>query len=132
MTRAHVTVVIDLPPRELSPNARTHWAVKKKAKNAYADHVFAEAVRAQGAERRHWKRARIQTAFYWRTRHEHDEDNIMAQLKYARDAMARAGIVENDRGFTCDPPGQFVDPETPRVLLHVTCLDAEEVEAGAE
>ena len=130
MTDSPVTIVLDLPPKVLSPNQQRRAQYSRglrfkvtKAKRAYADIAFCEAREAQGTQIRHWMRATVQTAWYWPdSYHQLDPDNAIAAIKCVGDALERAGVIENDKNFVWQPPQYFVDAEHPRVLLHVTKL----------
>lgn len=96
-----LTAVMGIPPRELSPNARVHWAAKARATKRYRYESFVE-----------WKKA-IMHAGGWtpipvelRVEYTHfrradgylpmDEENAIAAIKAAIDGMVDAGIVPTD------------------------------------
>lgn len=94
-----VRFTLPLPPKALSPNARTHWAVKSRAVKAYR---FC----AQMAARKAWDdagspllEADIVCVFHFRDKRRRDRDNLLASLKAAFDGMADAGIVSDDSSF---------------------------------
>ena len=90
-----------LPPRELSPNARVHWAVKAKAAREYGQAVFYAAVdaRNRSGEPAKWKnidKAKVYVWFYVPPRRRRDIDNLVASFKSGLDALVRCGILVDD------------------------------------
>lgn len=83
------------PPRELSPNARCHWAVKSAAVKAYRHRVCTEAIVA-GA-RRMTGPFSVRLIFCPIGRGPNpDLDNVIASFKAGQDGLADALRV-NDR-----------------------------------
>lgn len=86
------------PPKELSPNARVHWAKKAKITKAYRWEAWALAKRA-GLVAPESGRVLLVLEFVPPDRRHRDEDNCLASFKAARDGLADAlGI--NDHRFT--------------------------------
>jgi len=89
---------IPLPPKILSPNARSHWAAKSKAAKAYKSDCYYVALskpfqpEVSGA-------IHIHVQWHPKTAHAFDEDNAIASLKHAFDGIAQAWRV-NDSRFT--------------------------------
>lgn len=107
-------LVLDLPPKSLSPNARVHWRTKARAVKKYR--FAAEmAAREHGVTR--YASAHVATTFYVKDRRglKQDADNLIASIKSALDGIADAGVVENDRAFTPLPPKLEIDKENPRL-----------------
>jgi Holliday junction resolvase RusA-like endonuclease len=115
-------LIIDLPPRELHPNARAHWRAQAKAKGSYRPRS-AELLWAQLHERDVdaplWVRAIIQLDFYHPRGPFQDPDNALAWAKTAIDAMQDAKILADDREIIYLPPGQFIDKLRPRLEIGV-------------
>lgn len=94
-----------LPPKEYSPNARVHWAERKRAGDAYRDAVYFEAVnrrnlfdKGKNIETR-WKAleyADIGIALIFAEERIRDEDNHRARFKPGMDALMMAGIIRHD------------------------------------
>jgi crossover junction endodeoxyribonuclease RusA len=86
------------PPKELSPNARLHWAAKAKATKAYRQHCFAMAKMSRltvDPEKKYIMRLE----FFRPARRHYDDDNLIARMKAGRDGIAQAlGI--DDKQFT--------------------------------
>lgn len=116
-----IVIVLDLPPKELSPNSRVFWRVKRLAVKSYREHAKIESMVA--AYRYGMcdplREVKIQSAFYRRRNVPMDGDNALAMLKPAFDGLQDAGIVTNDRQITHLPVLFFKDTETPRVELRI-------------
>lgn len=98
-------IILPWPARELSPNARAHWAVKSK---------FAKVARKIGYVRAmesgfdchtfvgHEGKLHIHTIFYAKTRNFPDSDNCLSSAKNFYDGIAdRLGV--NDKLFIHHP-----------------------------
>jgi len=116
-----LTIIVPLPHRSLSPNARAHWRTvhsqKKKAKNISRLSAIAAYITYKEAPR--WKEATVHVKAYFKDRRSKwDRDNFIASLKATMDGIAEAGVMENDRGVhwgTVELSG--IDKEYPRVEL---------------
>lgn len=89
---------LGLPPRELSPNARVHWAAKARAVKAYRSDARLCALAAMGGRKKGfpWPGAILVAEFHFLTKRKRDRDNLAASLKSAIDGFADAGIVKDD------------------------------------
>lgn len=110
-----VFVVLPLPPKQLSPNARICWQAKARAVKRYR--ALAHANCYQSARR--WKTAEAEAVFYFRDRRRRDRDNLLASLKAAFDGIAAAGVVADDAGITHLPVRVEVDRDNPRVEITI-------------
>jgi crossover junction endodeoxyribonuclease RusA len=95
------------PPRELSPNSRTHWrkAAPIKAKYRDACYMLTKLARASidwDGDVHMW------IDFYAPDRRHRDDDNMIAAFKAGRDGIAEA-LGVNDRRFRIHP---YVKAET--------------------
>jgi crossover junction endodeoxyribonuclease RusA len=99
---AWIYITLPLPPRELSPNARAHWATKARATKRYRQAACVEAVLA-GVPEAPWTAATVLLRFFFRTRARRDRDNLLASMKAAFDGLADAGVVRDDSGLTYMP-----------------------------
>lgn len=79
--------ILPWPPTTLSPNDRSHWAVKAKAKAAYREAV-AWSAKSQGAHRIDADALHLTITFYPPTRRAYDLDNALARLKAGLDGLA--------------------------------------------
>ncbi len=116
-----IIIVLDLPPKELNPNSRAFWRVKRLAVKSYREHAKIESM---VAARRYnlydsFREVKIQAAFYRARNVPMDGDNALAMLKPAFDGLQDAGIVTNDRQITHLPVLFFKDVESPRVELRI-------------
>ncbi len=122
-----ITITLPLPPKELSPNARVHWARRAKAAKGYRTLAWAEARTVANFACLAWtpaERIAVQAIFYHRLDRRRDKDNALASLKPAFDGLADAGIIENDSGIVHLPVCMKVDlEEPPHVELIIECLD---------
>lgn len=94
MTR--LVIELPWPSRDLSPNARVHWARKSKAAKKYrADcHLLAKAA----GVRITWDGpAHLWITFYPPDRRPRDDDNLIASFKSGRDGIADALGVDDKR-----------------------------------
>ena len=123
-----LTVTLSLPPKALTPNARSHWAAKAKAVQAYRGEAFLMAGRAvAGVDKGgHWwalvgTEIMVRSTFWFRVNRRRDRDNAQASLKSALDGIAEALGVDDSR-FVIAPATLLVDATGPRVevVLHPT------------
>jgi crossover junction endodeoxyribonuclease RusA len=112
-------LTLPLPPRELHPNARPHWAKKARAVRDYRRLAWAYARDAVHPNPPRWKEAETRVVFYFATHRTRDGDGAAAALKAAWDGIADAGVVENDAGLVHYPPTLRVDRDRPRVELEL-------------
>ena len=124
-----IRLTLPLPDKILSPNARSHWAVKARAKRSARESArlrTLKALREAGRQPPKWRRAAVELVFYWPTRHTRDRDNALASMKAALDGIADAGVVEDDAGFVPWPADMRHDRDRPRVEITITRLRASE------
>lgn len=114
-----IKITLDLPPKELHPNGRTHWRAKNEKRASYLEHVVEETqVQCKEYEfSKSLRSASIQGIFYRKSSHKSDSDNLNAWLKYAIDGLVHAGLLINDDRVTLLPPIELVDKKWPRVTL---------------
>lgn len=115
-----IEIVVSVPDRRLSPNARVHWRTshgqKKKARES-AKYSAWDVL--NGNEAPKWDKARVHVKAYFRDRRSKwDRDNFIASLKATIDGITDAGILANDRGLewgTVDLSG--INKDYPHVVL---------------
>ncbi len=93
-------VVLPWPPKELSPNARQHWARHFKAKKAYRTECYMQA-RIAGVTTQSLAgapKAHVSLTFYPPDRRARDADNMIAAMKSGLDGLADA-LGLDDRHF---------------------------------
>ena len=91
-----VNVILPWPPKELSPNARQHWAKLARAKKAYRL-ACAWQAKAQGAGRIEADKLHLSLTFYPPTRRAYDLDNALARMKAGLDGLADVLGVDDSR-----------------------------------
>lgn len=96
------TVFLPLPPKECSPNARSHWAAKARAVKKYRTVARIFSSVAWGGYPPMAK-ADAQIVFYYHQRRVRDLDNLLASAKAGFDGIADAGVVVNDSVITYLP-----------------------------
>ena len=92
-------LVLPLPPKVLSPNARCPWAVKSKAVKLYRFGARVVAMSEWDSARDPLAECDILCVFHFKDRRKRDRDNLLASMKSAFDGIADAGIVANDSSF---------------------------------
>lgn len=80
-------IVLPWPPKELSPNARTHWARLAKVKKAYREACYWQAIE-QGARPIKANGLHLTLTFVPPSRREYDLDNALARMKSGLDGLA--------------------------------------------
>lgn len=88
-------ITIPWPPRELSPNARTHWAKKAKTAKAYKAACWALAMQAGVAAGD--GPITLGLTFYKPSSRRMDLDNMLASVKHGIDGIALALGVDDSR-----------------------------------
>lgn len=89
-------LVLPWPPKELSPNQRTHWAAKAKAAKAYRAACY--TLTKASCLRVDWQgEIHAWIDFYPPDRRHRDDDNVFASFKSGRDGMAEALGIDDVR-----------------------------------
>ena len=88
-------VVLPWPCRELSPNARVHWAKKARAAKTYGTIAAFEA--SQLKRPKGLKCVRVVIEFYPPDNRRRDLDNMLASMKPAIDGIAAAIGVDDSK-----------------------------------
>lgn len=95
--RSAARFVLPWPPKELSPNARMHWAALSKVKRKYRNACREQAI-VQGAQPMAGYYFRVLVTFVPPDRRKRDRDNLIASMKAGFDGLADALQVD-DAGF---------------------------------
>jgi crossover junction endodeoxyribonuclease RusA len=118
-----LVIELPLPPRELSPNWRGHWARKSKATKALRAEAMWRAgnamARATNGRCHKWESATVLLQFYFKDKRRRDRDNLLASCKAIFDGLADAGVVENDAAFGYLPVLTDVDKANPRLVVTI-------------
>lgn len=112
MKKHHLHIVLAWPDSVLSPNARCHWAVKRKAvRAARRTAAFETILKRNGRRAAPVGPISYRCSFFPPDRRARDEDNLLASMKASLDGIAEALRV-NDKCFHILEP--FVGtPERP-------------------
>lgn len=92
-------VSLPWPDRNLSPNARCHWAVKAKAVKDARHTARVLTLQATKMRKAHWSGAILHWEFHPKTRTAPDSDNAQSATKAFRDGIADA-LGMDDANFT--------------------------------
>lgn len=105
-----MTLILPWPPRELSPNARTHWS--KKSKRAKHYRLTCMLLCKQAGIKAPAGKISLGLEFIPPDRRRRDDDNLVAAFKSGRDGLADALKVDDHRFVTsfsisddCTPGG---------------------------
>jgi crossover junction endodeoxyribonuclease RusA len=79
-------ITLPWPPKELSPNARMHWARLAKAKKAYRE-ACAWSAKQQGAKTIAADKLHLTLTFYAPTKRAFDLDNALSRCKAGLDGL---------------------------------------------
>lgn len=98
---AEVVLDLPMPPRELSPNYRGHWAEISGYRHDYRDHccVLAKSVmwRIGDGEFPLAPPVVAEVTFIFPNRRRRDQDNALAGLKACWDGLVDAGLLSDDK-----------------------------------
>lgn len=124
MKKHHLHVVLDWPNRALSPNARCHWAIKRKAVQIARRMAHFETFsKMQGCRAAPIGKIAYRFSFFPPDRRARDEDNLIASMKSSIDGIAEALRV-NDKNFHILEP--FVGTPVQGGCVHVDLYWKEE------
>lgn len=106
------TITLPWPPKQLSPNARIHWATKARHAKGYKSACYAITKSAWLPPMHKAGKIALRLDFYPPTRVRRDLDNLLASMKAGIDGVALALGVDDSR-FTfaialADELGGFV------------------------
>jgi crossover junction endodeoxyribonuclease RusA len=116
-----VTFYLPLPERELTPNARCHWAIKAKVVKTSRAIAKAEALRVlDGNTPPKWQKANLKITFFLLPKNRGlDPDNAIASIKPYIDGIADAGVIKNDKNLWPERPTITRVDSMPRVELEI-------------
>ncbi|WP_312905408.1 RusA family crossover junction endodeoxyribonuclease [Stutzerimonas nitrititolerans] len=92
-------IILPWPPKELSPNARVHWAKKSKAAKQYRAECFLLTKKA-GIAAPLADEILFALEFVPPDRRKRDDDNLLASCKALRDGVADALGIDDNRFIT--------------------------------
>ncbi len=100
MNESSQTYVLELPwpPKELSPNARHHWAAAARAKKAFRSRCRALGEgQALASVKNGAQRVLVSLTFFPPDKRHRDWDNMLASMKAGLDGLADAMGVDDSR-----------------------------------
>lgn len=116
-----ITIILPIPARKLSPNARTHWAEKAKLTKASRKAAHLAALEALNLRKPPgWIKAKLEVKAYFKTLTFPDPDNFIASLKSSIDGIADSGIILDDKALWPERPTFAKDSRNPRVEITIT------------
>ena len=124
-----LTIELPLPPQEIRPNTRVHWARKAKKVREYRSRSKWAAIHAL-SEREETAFANSDCSFPIRkptvritmlnkTARKMDQDNLIASMKSAMDGLTDAGVWDDDREVTILSPIRGKDSSNPRIIIEI-------------
>jgi len=108
-----ITITLPWPPKELSPNARLHWAQVSRVKKAYRDACYYLTLsELDRTKQLNDGPVSVHLEFFKPNRRAMDWDNLIARMKAGLDGVSDA-LKINDRQFrlsmnVADEIGGFV------------------------
>lgn len=116
-----MVIVLPLPSKGLSPNARLSWRGKAKLTKAHRLRAKLAALALLAASPGPASvPTRYSLAFYWPDRRRRDDDNAAASCKAYRDGIADALAIDDSGLRMSGSPQMDHDPRNPR--LEITLL----------
>lgn len=116
-----ITIILPLPARKLSPNARVHWAEKAKLVRASRKTAHLASLEALNLRRPPgWLKARLEVKAFFKTLNFPDPSNFMGSLKSSEDGIADSGIIINDKSLWPERPVFEKDTSNPRIEITIT------------
>jgi len=113
-------ITIPMPPKELSPNGRTHWAKKARLVRAERMRACVLALSCKHAGYGFpWSSATVTIEARFKTVRFQDFDNILASLKPSLDGFQDAGIVTDDNHFEIGKITRIKDKENPGITITI-------------
>ena len=120
-----ITIIIRIPPIELTQNARVHWDKRRKLTRQvrYEGNIITigEMIKNNMVPHEPWCKAELQATFYWASLRRRDSGNAMSRLKATIDGIVDAGLIKDDRYEVLRemPPLFMYDKKNPRVQITI-------------
>lgn len=92
-----ISVSLPWPSKDLSPNARLHWARKAKAVKQARAGAHYLVLEARGTAQRAGDAAKLSMTFCPPDKRRRDRDNLIASMKAATDGIADALRIDDSR-----------------------------------
>lgn len=113
-----MTIILPLPDKRLSPNARGHWSGLSKAKKSARELAYLTTLSALGGKPAPTL-SRYRLAFFFKVSRRRDDDNWSAACKAYRDGIADALQIDDHTLRQIDAPEMRLDPARPRLEIHL-------------
>lgn len=111
------TIIVGLPTRTLSPNARVHWANLAKAKKAHR--IYAKSATLAQVGQPQIKSYHLH--LYWPDKRRRDRDNATAMCKAYLDGVADA-VQQDDSEWDFTGVTFYVDKNNPRLEIEIEII----------
>ena len=133
-TKPTITIELPLPPQELRPNARVHWAKKARKVKEYRSRAKWAALRIMQRDFGDLifddpigdlvipfpiEQPTVRVTMLNKTARKMDQDNLIASMKSAMDGLTDAGVWNDDREVTILSPIRGKDATNPRIILEI-------------
>ncbi len=126
-------LILPLPPKALSPNARKEWYQRSGVVANYRMHARVEALNAVRLPGTRWPTLPLLTPVLvnviatYRIKRKRDEDNLLASLKPAFDGIVDAGLIpdDNEKYLRINSVSIRVDPKLRGDGLRLLLWEAE-------
>ncbi len=115
-----------LPPAELSPNARVHWAERYRAAQSFLEAVYYSCVHAMnqaGREKWPYCKARVSLTFVFPQGRRRDKDNLVAMFKPGLDSLVKIGLLRDDDSEHLEIGAVNIEVDPTRAPLTIIELD---------
>lgn len=120
------TIILPLPPRNLSPNCPA-GSIGGRIAKAVASRKYRERAKIEATALQidgTWEKATVSAVFYHKNARRRDDVNSLAMLKPAYDGVVDSGLIRDDDSLHLTTLGAkySVDVKNPRVELTFTRL----------
>jgi crossover junction endodeoxyribonuclease RusA len=113
-----MTIILPLPHKRLSPNARSHWRAKAKQTKVHRHRAKVITLAALGGQPAPQIRS-YTLLFYFPDLRHRDDDNAGASFKAYRDGIADALRIDDHRLTMSASPQMLADPKNPRLEVYL-------------
>lgn len=141
-TKPTITIELPLPPQELRPNARVHWAKKARKVKEYRSRAKWAALRIMQRDFGDLafgnpdgdlasriggeiiipfpiEQPTVRITMLNKTARKLDPDNLIASMKSAIDGITDSGVWTDDREVTILSPIRGKDATNPRIIIEI-------------
>lgn len=133
-TKPTLTIELPLPPQELRPNARVHWAKKARKVKEYRNRskwVALHQIQRDFGDLAFGdpngdrcppfpiEQPTVRVTMLNKTARKMDADNLIASMKAAMDGLTDAGVWDDDRELTILQPIRGKDATNPRIIIEI-------------